>query len=223
MSKRIGPVCKLCRREGEKLFLKGERCYSPKCAIEKRNFAPGQHGRTASRGGGGGGGGGSRTGRESDFARQLRAKQRARRVYGVLERQFRRYYEVSLQRRGLTGMNLLQILESRLDNVIYRLGFASSRAQARLLVTHGHFTVNGRRTDVPSMLLKDGDAIAIREGSQSLPYFKELNAFAESRTVPEWLNRDIRNLTGIVQRLPERVEIDGSLNEQAIVEYYSRR
>jgi len=223
MSKRIGPVCKLCRREGEKLFLKGERCYSPKCAIEKRNFAPGQHGRTASRGGGGGGGGGSRTGRESDFARQLRAKQRARRVYGVLERQFRRYYEVSLQRRGLTGMNLLQILESRLDNVIYRLGFASSRAQARLLVTHGHFTVNSRRTDVPSMLLKDGDAIAIREGSQSLAYFKELNAFAESRTVPEWLNRDIRNLTGVVQRLPERVEIDGSLNEQLIVEYYSRR
>jgi len=225
MSKRIGPVCKLCRREGEKLFLKGERCYSPKCAIEKRNFAPGQHGRTASRGGGGGGGGGggNRTGRESDFARQLRAKQRARRVYGVLERQFRRYYEVSLQRRGLTGMNLLQILESRLDNVIYRLGFASSRAQARLLVTHGHFTVNGRRTDVPSMLLKDGDQLAIREGSQSLAYFKELNAFAESRTVPEWLNRDIKNLTGVVQRLPERVEVDGSLNEQLIVEYYSRR
>jgi small subunit ribosomal protein S4 len=224
MSKSIGPVCKLCRREGEKLFLKGERCYTPKCAIEKRNFAPGQHGRTASRGGGGGGGGGgSRTGRESDFARQLRAKQRARRVYGVLERQFRRYYEVSLQRRGLTGLNLLQILESRLDNVIYRLGFASSRAQARLLVTHGHFTVNGRRTDVPSMLLKDGDEIAIREGSQSLLYFKELNAFAESRTAPEWLNRNIKNLTGVVQRLPERVEIDGSLNEQLIVEYYSRR
>jgi small subunit ribosomal protein S4 len=120
-------------------------------------------------------------------------------------------------------MNLLQILESRLDNVIYRLGFASSRAQARLLVTHGHFTVNGRRTDVPSMLLKDGDEIAIREGSQGLPYFKELNAFAESRTIPEWLNRDIKSLTGVVQRLPERVEIDGSLNEQLIVEYYSRR
>lgn len=216
MSKRIGPVCKLCRREGEKLFLKGERCYTLKCAIEKRNFPPGQHGRTGSRGG-------NRSGRESDFARQLRAKQRARRVYGVLERQFRRYYEVSLKRRGLTGMNLLQILESRLDNVIYRLGFASSRAQARLLVTHGHFMVNGRRTDVPSMLLKDGDEIAIREGSQDLTYFKELNAFAESRTIPEWLNRDIKTLTGVVQRLPERVEIDGSLNEQLIVEYYSRR
>ena len=217
MSKRLGPVCKLCRREGEKLFLKGDRCFTPKCSFEKRDFAPGQHGRMASRGGG------RNRGRESDFARQLRAKQRARRVYGVLERQFRRYYEVSLKRRGLTGLNLLQILESRLDNVIYRLGFASSRSQARLLVTHGHFTVNGRRTDVPSMLLKDGDTIAIRDGSQKLTYFKELNAFAETRTPPEWLNRDIKNLTGVVQRLPERVEIDGSLNEQLIVEYYSRR
>jgi small subunit ribosomal protein S4 len=217
MSKSIGPVCKLCRREGEKLFLKGDRCFTPKCSFEKRDFAPGQHGRLASRGGG------RNRGRESDFARQLRAKQRARRVYGVLERQFRRYYEVSLQRRGLTGLNLLQILETRLDNVIFRLGFASSRAQARLLVTHGHFTVNGRRTDVPSMLLKDGDTIAIREGSQGLTYFKDLGAFAESRNVPEWLTRDIKNLTGVIQRLPERVEIDGSLNEQLIVEYYSRR
>jgi small subunit ribosomal protein S4 len=217
MSKSIGPVCKLCRREGEKLFLKGDRCFTPKCSFEKRDFAPGQHGRLMSRGGG------RNRGRESDFARQLRAKQRARRVYGVLERQFRRYYEVSLKRRGLTGLNLLQILESRLDNVIYRLGFASSRAQARLLVTHGHFTVNGRRTDVPSMLLKDGDEIAIREGSQSLTYFKDLNALAETRTAPEWLNRDIKKMTGVVQRLPERVEIDGNLNEQLIVEYYSRR
>jgi small subunit ribosomal protein S4 len=217
MSKSIGPVCKLCRREGEKLFLKGDRCFTPKCSFEKRDFAPGQHGRMMSRGGG------RNRGRESDFARQLRAKQRARRVYGVLERQFRRYYEVSLKRRGLTGLNLLQILESRLDNVIYRLGFASSRAQARLLVTHGHFTVNGRRTDVPSMLLKDGDEIAIREGSQGLTYFKDLNALAEARTAPEWLNRDTKKMTGIVQRLPERVEIDGNLDEQLIVEYYSRR
>lgn len=217
MSKRLGPVCKLCRREGEKLFLKGDRCFTPKCSFEKRDFAPGQHGRMMSRGGG------RNRGRESDFARQLRAKQRARRIYGLMERQFRRYYKVSLKRRGLTGLNLLQILESRLDNVIYRLGFASSRAQARLLVTHGHFTVNGRRTDVPSMLLKDGDEIAIREGSQGLTYFKELNAFAESRTPPEWLTRNMKEMTGVVQRLPERVEIDGSLNEQLIVEYYSRR
>jgi small subunit ribosomal protein S4 len=168
-------------------------------------------------------GGGRRRGRESDYGRQLRAKQRARRIYGVMERQFRRYYKVSLKRRGLTGLNLLQILESRLDNVIYRLGFASSRAQARLLVTHGHFIVNGRRTDVPSMLLKDGDEIAIREGSQGLTYFKELNTVAEARTVPSWLDRDIKKMAGIVQRLPERVEIDGSLDEQLIVEYYSRR
>jgi len=217
MSKRLGPVCKLCRREGEKLFLKGDRCFTSKCSYEKRDFAPGQHGRMMSRGGG------RNRGRESDFARQLRAKQRARRIYGVMERQFRRYYKVSLKRRGLTGLNLLQILESRLDNVVYRLGFASSRAQARLLVTHGHFIVNGRRTDVPSMLLKDGDEIAIREGSRNLTYFKELDAFAESRTAPEWLSRDIKKMAGVVQRLPERAEIDGSLNEQLIVEYYSRR
>lgn len=218
MAKYLGPVCKLCRREGEKLFLKGERCFSPKCAFEKRDFAPGQHGRFAGRGRRRGS-----SGRESDFGRQLRAKQRARRVYGVLERQFRRYYRTALKRRGLTGLNLLQILESRLDNVVYRLGFASSRAQARLLVTHGHFTVNGRRTDVPSMLLKDGDEISIREGSKGLTYFKDLSAVVDSRSAPEWLNRDLKIMVGSVQRLPERIEIDGSLNEQLIVEYYSRR
>jgi len=216
MSKHLGPVCKLCRREGEKLYLKGERCFTPKCSIEKRSFPPGQHGRTGSRGGG------NRTGRESDYLRQLRAKQRARRVYGVLERQFRRYYEVALQRRGLTGLNLLQILESRLDNVVYRLGFATSRAQARLLVTHGHFTVNGRRTDVPSMLLRDADVVAIRDGSRSLEYFKGLGDLANARTSPSWLNRDTKQMAGSIQRLPERAEIDGSLNEQLIVEYYSR-
>lgn len=216
MSKNLNPVCKLCRREGEKLYLKGERCFTPKCAFERRSFAPGQHGRTGSRGGG------SRTGRESDYLRQLRAKQRARRVYGVLERQFRRYYEVALQRRGLTGLNLLQILESRLDNVVYRLGFASSRSQARLLVTHGHFTVNGRRTDVPSMLLRDGDIVAVRDGSRGLEYFKVLGDLADARTSPSWLNRDTKQLSGAIQRLPERAEIDGSLNEQLIVEYYSR-
>ncbi len=215
MSKHIGPVCKLCRREGEKLYLKGERCFTPKCAFERRSFAPGQHGRTGSRGG-------NRSGRESDYLRQLRAKQRARRVYGVLERQFRRYYEVALQRRGLTGLNLLQILESRLDNVVYRLGYASSRAQARLMVTHGHFVVNERRTDVPSMLLKDGDVVAVREGSRVLEYFKVLGDLADARTSPSWLNRDTKQLSGVVQRLPERAEIDGILNEQLIVEYYSR-
>src|SRR4030065_166524 len=154
MSKYRGPVCKLCRREGEKLFLKGERCFTPKCAIEHRAYPPGQHGKGAQ----------FRHRRESDYNRQLRAKQKARRIYGILERQFRRYYEVSLQRRGLTGLNLLQILESRLDNVIFRMGYAANRAQARLLVTHGHFQVNGRRTDVPSMLLSPGDQGSVRGG-----------------------------------------------------------
>lgn len=216
MSKNLNPVCKLCRREGEKLYLKGERCFTPKCSFERRSFAPGQHGRTGSRGGG------NRSGRESDYLRQLRAKQRARRVYGVLERQFRRYYEIANQRLGITGITLLQILESRLDNVVYRLGFASSRAQARLLVTHGHFTVNGRRTDVPSMLLKDGDKVAVRDGSRGLEYFKVLSDLADARTSPSWLDRDTKQLSGAIQRLPERAEIDGSLNEQLIVEYYSR-
>ena len=215
MSKNLGPVCRLCRREGEKLYLKGERCFTPKCAIDRRPFPPGQHGKAGSRGG-------NRSGRESDYLRQLRAKQRARRVYGILERQFRRYYEVALKRHGITGLNLLQILESRLDNVIYRLGFASNRAQARLLVTHGHFTVNGRRTDVPSMLLREGDTVEVREGSRGLEYFKVLPDLVEGRTSPSWLNRDGRQLSGSIQRLPERAEIDGFLNEQLIVEYYSR-
>jgi len=217
MAKYLGPVCKLCRREGEKLFLKGGRCFTPHCSFEKRSFAPGQHGRTGSRSNRGG------TGRASDYARQLRAKQKARRIYGVFERQFHRYYETALGRRGLTGLNLLQILESRLDNVIYRMGFASSRAEARLLVTHGHFTVNGRRTDVPSMLLDSGDALAVRDGSRGSTYFKVMGDLAEKRTTPMWLNRDLKNLSGSVQRFPERAEIDGNLDEQLIVEYYSRR
>ncbi len=214
MAKYLGPVCKLCRREGEKLFLKGERCYSPKCAFERRSFAPGQHGRTSGRSAG--------LMRASDYARQLRAKQKARRLYGILERQFRRYYSRALRARGITGLVLLQILESRLDNVIFRLGFASSRAQARMLVTHGHFTVNGRRTDVPSLVLKAGDVVAVRPGSRDTAYFKDLASVAESRTVPAWLERDLQKLSGQVLRLPERAEIDGNLNEQLIVEYYSR-
>jgi small subunit ribosomal protein S4 len=221
MAKNLSPVCKLCRREGEKLFLKGERCFTPKCSFEKRDFAPGQHGRTAGKGGGKGKGMG--TGRVSDFARQLRAKQKARRIYGVMERQFRRYYDTAITGRGLTGLELLQILESRLDNVIFRLGFASSRSQARLLVSHGHFTVNGRRTDVPSMLLSEGDSISVREGSSKLTYFKELDAYAEKRNAPSWLSRDVKAMAGSVARMPERAEIDGSLDEQLIVEYYSRR
>lgn len=212
MAKYRGPVCKLCRREGEKLFLKGERCFTPKCAFERRGYAPGQHGKGSQ----------FRRRRDSDYNRQLRAKQKARRVYGILERQFRRYYRESLGRRGLTGLNLLQILESRLDNVIFRLGYADSRSQARLLVTHGHFSVNGRRTDVPSMLLSQGDVVSVRDGSRTRTYFKDLSALAEDKNVPAWLNRDLKGLSGSVLRLPERSEIDGNLSEQLIVEYYSR-
>lgn len=212
MARYRGPVCKLCRREGEKLFLKGARCYTPKCAFERRGYPPGIHGRSAQ----------FRRRRESDYNRQLRAKQKARRVYGVLERQFRRYYQDSLKRRGLTGLNLLQILESRLDNVVYRLGFAESRAQARLLVTHGHFSVNGRRTDIPSMNLTPGDVVEVRDGSRRRTYFKELPEVAETKNVPSWLGRDIKQLSGSLIRLPERAEIDGNLQEQLIVEYYSR-
>jgi small subunit ribosomal protein S4 len=212
MAKYRGPVCKLCRREGEKLFLKGERCFTPKCAFERRGYPPGSHGKGAQ----------FRRRRESDYNRQLRAKQKARRMYGILERQFRRYYAVSLQRRGLTGLNLLQILESRMDNVVFRMGYAANRAQARLLVTHGHFNVNGRRSDVPSTLLTPGDQITVRDGSRQRTYFKELADVAEERNIPEWVSRDLRTLSGTVLRLPERSEIDGNLNEQLIVEFYSR-
>lgn len=216
MAKYTGPVCRLCRREGEKLFLKGERCFTAKCGFEKRSFPPGVHGKTGSRGRGG-------ANRESDFAKQLRAKQRARRVYGTLERQFRGYYDTARKTTGLTGLTLLRLLESRLDNVVYRMGFASSRSQARQLVAHGHFSVNGRRTDIPSMIIKPGDAIAVREGSRSATYFKELTELAEKRTYPAWITRDLSSLSANVLRMPERAEIDGNLNEQLIVEYYSRR
>ena len=212
MARYTGPVCKLCRREGEKLFLKGERCFSPKCAVERRAYPPGQHGRMAQ----------WRRSRTSDFGDQLRAKQKARRVYGVLERQFRRYFKQALKARGLTGLTLLQILESRLDNVVYRLGYASSRAQSRQLVSHGHFLVNGRRTNVPSMQIKPGDAIEVREGSQNKILIKDLFAMAEERSIPDWVTRDIKNMSGGINRLPERSEIDANLNEQRIVEYYSR-
>ncbi len=212
MAKYRDAVCKLCRREGEKLFLKGERCFSPKCAFERRSYAPGPHGRGEQ----------FRHRRESDFARQLRAKQKARRIYGVLERQFRRYYAESLRRRGMTGLNLLQVLESRLDNVIFRLGYADSRPQARLLVSHGHFMVNGRRTNIPSLLVNSGDKITIREGSHTRTYFKNLTSLIEGKNAPAWLSRDIKTLSADVLRLPERSEIDSSLEEQLIVEYYSR-
>ncbi|HEY9077792.1 MAG TPA: 30S ribosomal protein S4 [Anaerolineaceae bacterium] len=212
MGKYLGPACKLCRREGEKLFLKGERCYTPKCAFEKRGFHPGQHGRT----------GQGRSERESDYARQLRAKQKARRVYGIFERQFRRYFGAALRRPGMTGLNLLHVLELRLDNVVYRMGFGENRAGSRQLVNHGHFLVNGIRADIPSMVLKPGDVISVEEGSRRNGFFKELVDVAEKRSIPAWLERDLKAMNGRILRLPERSEIDGNLNEQLIVEYYSR-
>lgn len=212
MGKYIGPVCKLCRREGEKLFLKGERCYGPKCSFEKRGFAPGQHGRGRQ----------GRVERESDYARQLRAKQKARRVYGIFERQFRRYFGVALRRPGVTGLNLLQTLEMRLDNVVYRLGYASDRAQARQLVNHGHVRVNDHRADIPSMLLRPGDVVTVEESARRKTYWKEVVDVADKRVAPLWLERDVKGFYGRVLRLPERAEIDGNLNEQLIVEYYSR-
>ncbi len=212
MARYIGPVCKLCRREGEKLFLKGQRCFTPKCAFERRGYPPGDHGRDAQ----------WRRRRVSDYSRQLREKQKTRRIYGVTERQFRRYYRIAAQQRGLTGENLLKMLECRLDNVVYRLGYSESRAHARMLVTHGHFNVNGRRTDVPSMLVQPGDAIEVREGSRKRTFFQGLADIAEPKTVPAWLERDLSDLSGKMLVAPERTDIDASLNDQLIVEYYSR-
>jgi len=212
MAKYRGPVCKLCRREGEKLFLKGQRCFTPKCAFERRSYPPGEHGKDSQ----------FRRRRVSDYSRQLREKQKTRRVYGITERQFRRYYRTALQERGMTGENLLRLLERRLDNVVFRLGYAESRAQARTLVTHGHFNVNGRRTDIPSMLIREGDEIEVREGSRKRTYFKQLPEIAESKTVPDWLERDISILFGKIVKMPERMDVDANLNEQLIIEFYSR-
>ncbi|MFA9405456.1 MAG: 30S ribosomal protein S4 [Anaerolineales bacterium] len=212
MAKYRGPVCKLCRREGEKLFLKGQRCFTPKCAFERRSYPPGEHGKDSQ----------FRRRRVSDYSRQLREKQKTRRVYGITERQFRRYYRTAMQERGMTGENLLRLLERRLDNVVFRLGYAESRAQARTLVTHGHFNVNGRRTDIPSMLVGEGDEIEVREGSRKRTYFKQLPEIAESKTVPEWLERDISILFGKIVKMPERMDVDANLNEQLIIEFYSR-
>ncbi len=211
MAKYKGSVCKLCRREGEKLFLKGERCASSKCAFERRPYAPGSHGQEA-----------QFRKKASDYGLQLRAKQKARRAYGLFERQFRRYFREAERRRGLTGLNLLIMLESRLDNVVYRLGFAASRPQARQLVRHGHMEVNGLKVDIPSYRVEPGDVVAVRAGSRQKRYFKELAQDLQHRAVPEWLSRDEENLSGRVMALPERKDIDISITEQLIVEYYSR-
>ena len=212
MARYTDSVCKLCRREGEKLFLKGERCFTPKCAFERRPYAPGQHGKTAQ-------GANKRT---SDYAKQLRAKQKARRVYGILETQFRRYFGMAIKVPGVTGLTMLQILETRLDNIVFPLGYTANRAQARQIVNHGHFMVNGKKTNIPSAVLKAGDVITVREESKKNCFFMDIVQTSEKTNAAMWLERDLKNLSARVLRLPERGEIDGNLNEQLIVEYYSR-
>ncbi|MFN8596861.1 MAG: 30S ribosomal protein S4 [Anaerolineae bacterium] len=212
MARTIGPVCKLCRREGEKLFLKGARCLSPKCAIERRGYAPGQHGKTSQ----------FKRGRSTDYLNQLREKQKARRIYGVLEAQFRRYYQIAQRSKGVTGAMLLSLLESRLDSVVFRLGLATSRAQARQLVAHGHIDVNGRRTSAPAYLCKAGDVISVHPASQKAAYFKNVGKEVAEYVPPKWLSFEASQLSGKVITRPSREEIDLTLNEQLIVEYYSR-
>ncbi|MEO7191472.1 MAG: 30S ribosomal protein S4 [Vicinamibacterales bacterium] len=209
MARYIGPVCRLCRREGMKLFLKGERCYSEKCAIEKRNVPPGQHGR-------------SRKAKMVGYGVQLREKQKVKRTYGVLENQFRRYFEAADRQKGITGELLLQMLERRLDNVVYRLGFATSRAQARQLVRHGHFTVNGRKVDIPSYALRQGDTIAVRGTSAQNATIGHAMEEVKGRGIPEWLSFDSGSFSGRISQLPSREQINLPVQEQLIVELYSK-
>ena len=209
MARYIGPVCRLCRREGMKLFLKGERCYTEKCAIEKRNFAPGQHGKT-------------RKSKLAGYGVQLREKQKVKRIYGVLEDQFRRYFEQAERTRGITGETLLQLLERRLDNVAYRLGLATSRAQARQLVRHGHLTVNGRKVDIPSFSVKPGDVVTVRQSSHKVPAILHALEEVKGRGVPEWLSFDAEGMSAKVGSVPTREQINLPVQEQLIVELYSK-
>jgi small subunit ribosomal protein S4 len=209
MARYIGPVCRLCRREGMKLFLKGERCYTEKCAIEKRNLPPGQHGKL-------------RKAKLVGYGLQLREKQKVKRIYGVLENQFRRYFETADRTRGITGETLLQLLERRMDNVVYRLGLATSRAQARQFVRHGHFTVNGRKVDVPSFSLKAGDTLTVRSTSAQNVAILHAMEEVKGRGIPDWLSFDAGALTGKVTSLPTREQINLPVQEQLIVELYSK-
>ena len=209
MARYTGAVCKLCRREGQKLFLKGERCYTGKCALDRRSYAPGQHGQ-------------ARNKKASEYGKQLRTKQVARRYYGVLEGQFHHYFEMAGKMPGVTGENLLALLESRLDNVVYRMGLASSRAEARQLVTQKHFSVNGRTVNIPSFLVKPGMVIALREGSRSLDKMKGIVEANSSRPVPKWLDMDKAKLEAKVVALAKREDIDLPIEETLIVELYSK-
>ena len=208
MARYIGPVCRLCRREGLKLFLKGERCYTDKCAVERRNYAPGQHGQGRAK--------------STEYSLQLREKQKLKRIYGMLERQFRRVFSLAERRRGITGENLILLLESRLDNMVYRMGFAPSRSEARQLVRHGHFLVNQRRVTIPSYLMKPGDEIQVKESSRKIARIQESLDLAQRRGVPEWLEVNKDAFAGRVRTLPKREELTLPINEQLIVELYSK-
>ena len=200
--------CRICRREGQKLFLKGSRCYTDKCSISRRNYAPGQHGQ--------------RRTKLSEYGTQLREKQKTKSYYGVAEKQFRKYFEMATNRRGITGTNLLQILESRLDNVVYRLGYGSSRAQARQLVNHGQFEVNGKKVDIASYLVKPGDVVAVRESKKDNATIKANAEENAAKPVPEWLEKNNETLSGKVVRLASREDIDIPVEEHLIVELYSK-
>jgi small subunit ribosomal protein S4 len=208
MARYTGAVCKLCRREGKKLFLKGERCYTGKCAIERRAYAPGQHGQSRKK--------------ATEYGLQLRAKQQAKRYYGIQEGQFYKYFLMAERKQGVTGENLLRICESRLDNVVYLLGWANSRAEARQLVTHGHYKVNGKKVNVPSYLLKAGDEIAIKDKSKESTKIKETVEANASRPVPQWLDLNAEALSGKVLALPTREQIMVPVEEHLIVELYSK-
>jgi len=208
MARYTGPVCRLCRREGTKLFLKGDRCISGKCAIDRRSTVPGQHG-TANK-------------KVREYGMQMREKQKTRRYYGVLERQFVNYYEEAARKEGMTGENLICLLERRLDNVVYRMGFASSRKEARQLVLHAHFTLNGKKVNIPSLIVKAGDVITVKESSRASDKFKVLAETAASLSAPKWLEVKASDYTGKVLALPARDDVDFEFNEQLIVELYSK-
>lgn len=208
MARYTGAVCRMCRREGGKLFLKGERCFSDKCSVTRRAYAPGQHGQSRKK--------------VSEYGIQLREKQKARRYYGVLESQFEGYFDTAERKPGMTGQNLLRILESRLDNVIYRLGLATSRAEARQLVVHGHYTVNGKRVNIPSYQVKEGEVIAVCEKSRNSVKMKAIVETCGSRPVPMWLDHNKETLEAKVVRMPNREDIDLDVQELLIVEYYSK-
>ena len=208
MARYTGPVCRLCRRQGMKLFLKGERCFTPKCAVERRPTPPGDHGQ--------------RRRKVSEYGEHLKEKQKVRSIYGVLERQFRKHFDDAKRQPGATGENLLKLLESRFDNVVYRLGFADSRNQARQLVTHGHFRLNGRRLDIPSAIVRPGDVVSVAPRSKNSEYFKIVAETVGKKSAPRWLEVDAAGLSGRVLSAPGREDVESNINENLVVEFYSR-